>query len=209
MELKRAISVDQLTRTKFKSMKFEGAYSKSFGEQIQNSGSWIIYGESGHGKTSLAFMLAKYFTKFGRVSYNTIEEGARLSFQNALKRQDFSQKERLRFNILSESIADLKLRLKLKRAPDVIVIDSLQYTFLTKREYKNLIDTHSDKLFIWISHVEGKKPMGKLAKDVEYHSDVKIRVEGFRAFVKTRYEAGGQDFIIDSERVATYWNEII
>ena len=63
------------------------------------------------------------------------------------------------------------------------------------------------KLFIWISHAEGKKPLGTLAAYVEYHADVKIRVEGFKAIIKSRYE-GNEDFVINQERAANYWNEL-
>lgn len=208
MELKRAISVDQLEKKKFKTMRFDGAFAQSVGDEVERSGSWIIYGDSGHGKTTFTLMVGKYLTKFGRVAYNTIEEGARLTFQKAIKRQKFTIKEKRKFFILSESIEELKERLRKQKSPDIIIIDSLQYSFLTKREYKALIDEFSTKLFIWISHADGKKPKGNLARDVEYHSDVKIRVEGFKALLKSRY-GGTEDFIISKERSATYWNEIL
>lgn len=208
MKLKRAISVDQLTKKKFKTMRFDGAFAQSVGEVVERSGSWIIYGDSGHGKTSFSLMLAKYLTKFGRVAYNTIEEGARLTFQGAIIRQKITDNQAKNFSILSEGIDELKLRLQKQKSPDFIIIDSLQYTYLTKKQYKELIDEFPTKLFIWISHADGKKPSGKLARDVEYHADVKMRVEGFKVLMKSRY-GGIEDFIISKERSSTYWNEII
>lgn len=208
MELKRAISIDQLTKKKFKTMRFDGTFANSIGEEVERSGSWIMYGDSGHGKTTASLMLAKYLTNFGRVAYNTIEEGARLTFQGAIIRQKITKAQAKNFIILSEGIEDLKNRLNKQKAPDFIFIDSLQYTFLTKKMYKDLIDEYPTKLFIWISHADGKKPMGKLARDVEYHADVKMRVEGFKIIMKSRY-GGIEDFTINQERAATYWNEII
>ena len=49
---------------------------------------------------------------------------------------------------------------------------------------------------------------------MRYDSDVKIRVEGYKAFVTTRYEdpdkgEGGADFIIWEQGAAEYWAEQI
>lgn len=208
MELKRAISVDQLLKKKFKTIKLEGEWAASIGEEVQPSGSWLIHGDSGNGKTTYCLMLSKVLSKHGRVAYNTIEEGARLTFQQAISRQKFTKTQRRKFVILSESIEELRIRLRKQKSPDFVLIDSLQYTFLTKKEYKELIDEFPDKLFIWISHSEGRKPRGKLAQDVEYHADVKMRVEGFKVIIKSRY-GGTEDFIVNAERAATHWNEIL
>lgn len=208
MMLKRAISVDELLHKRFKTMQFEGEWSASMGAVVERSGSWIIYGESGHGKTDFSLQLAKYLTNFGKVAYDTIEEGARLTFQKALSRQQFTKQERRRFVILNESIDELRARLKKQKSPDFIFIDSLQFSFITKKQYAALVEEFPTKLFIWISHAEGKKPQGTLGVWVEYHSDIKMRVEGFRTLIKSRYE-GGEDFIINEDLAAKYWNEII
>lgn len=208
MELKRAISVDQLEKKKFKTMRFDGAFAASIGEVVERSGSWIMYGESGHGKTSASLILSKYLTKFGRVAYNTLEEGARLTFQIAVKRQKFTKAQASKFIILSESIDELRYRLSKQKSPDIIVIDSLQFTFLTKKQYIALVEEFPTKIFIWISHAQGKKPLGTLAEYVEYHADVKMRVEGFKIIIKSRF-GGTEDFVINQERAATYWNELV
>lgn len=207
MNLKRAISIDQLTKMKFNTMTFDGAFAESIGDEVERSGSWIIYGDSGHGKTSVSLQFAKYLTRFGRVAYNTIEEGARLSFQKAIQRHKFTSIERRRFIILSEDMPDIIERLSRQKSPDIIIIDSLQFAGITKTEYKKLVRMFRTKLFIWISHSEGKKPLGALAVYVEYNADVKIRVEGFKAIIKTRY-GGTEDFVINAERAAEYWNEL-
>lgn len=207
MILKRAISIDQMKRMKFKTMEFKGAFANSIGETVERSGSWMFYGESGHGKTEFTLQLARYLANFGRVAYNTLEEGARLTFQNAIERQPFTKKEQRNFIILSEPIEELSFRLKLQKAPDFIIIDSVQYSGLTRIDYKKLIATFPNKLFIWISHTEGRKPQGRLAQQIEYHADVKGRVEGFKAILKSRYQ-GFEDYVINAERAAEYWNEL-
>ncbi len=208
MELKRAISIDQLQRMKFKTMKFEGEWADSIGEVVEMSGSWIVYGSSGHGKTAFTIQLAKYLTKFGKVAYNTIEEGARYTFQMAMGRHEFSKIEKRRLQVLSEDMKHLEERLSRQKSPNIIIIDSLQFTGIVRKEYNALIKRYPNKTFIWISHADGKKPLGSLAVYVEYNSDVKIRIEGFKAIIKSRY-GGSEDFTIVESKSAEYWNEII
>jgi hypothetical protein len=40
---------------------------------------------------------------------------------------------------------------------------------------------------------------------IRYDADVKMRTEGFKAFVTSRYEGGGSDFIIYEQGAAAYW----
>ena len=44
--------------------------------------------------------------------------------------------------------------------------------------------------FIFISQADkaGKDPAGSVAKHIRYDADIKIKVEGYKAFVTTRYE---------------------
>ncbi|MCH4824268.1 hypothetical protein ML462_13915 [Gramella lutea] len=199
MPLKRAISVDEMYKMKFEEMPFEGEWLESFGKP-ERSGVWIIWGQSGNGKTDFAIKTAKNLTKFGRVAYNTLEEGARKSFQLACKRNHMHHVKG-KFIILQEGIEDLEKRLNKRKAPNVVIIDSFQYTGLTKTEYKRLKAKYPKTLFIFISHAEGKQPEGRAAKFVRYDADVKIRVEGYRAYVTSRY-GGGEPFTIWAEGAA-------
>lgn len=208
MTLKRAISVEQMYSMKFPIMKFEGVFKASFG-QPQLGSSWIIFGNSSNGKTSLAMQLAKYLTNFGKVIYNSYEEGASMSFQNTIMRnqmRDVSKK----FTILDgEPLDHLTIRLKRKRSPNIIIIDSVQHSKITKDQYKLIKSTFPNKLFIYISHARGKSPKGEIADFIRYDSDLKIRVEGFRAFVDGRLnESEGKFFDIYPEKSTNYWNEL-
>ena len=49
-------------------------------------GVWFIWGSSGNGKTSFVMQLCKQLTRFGRVAYNSLEEGDDVTMQNALIR---------------------------------------------------------------------------------------------------------------------------
>ncbi len=205
---KRAISVDQMLRIKFPIMNFEGEFKASFGCP-QLGGSWLIYGNSGNGKTSLAMQLSKYLTNFGVVLYNSYEEGVSMSFQNTVIRNNMKDVGK-RFLILDgEELEDLRQRLKKRRSPDIIIIDSVQHSKITKEQYKELKNEFANKLFIYISHARGKLPKGEVADFIRYDSDLKIRVEGFRAFVDGRLNnAEGKYFDIYPTKSKTYWNDL-
>lgn len=66
-----------------------------------------------------------------------------------------------------------------------------------KKEFPN-------KLFIYISHADGKEPDGKLAKQIRYDSNVKIYVDGYIASCNSRY-GGGEPYTIWEEGAARVW----
>lgn len=205
MPPKRAISVDEILKMKFIEMPFEGEWLDSFGEP-ERTGVWLMWGHSGNGKTSFALQLSRYLTQFGKVAYNTLEEGARKSFQLAVKRHHLKTVKK-KFVILNEGLEDLKERLSKRKSPDIIIIDSFQYTGLSKTEYKALKAEFPNKLFIFISHAEGKHPEGRPAKFVRFDADVKIFIEGYKAFPVSRF-GGGEPFVIWPERAAEIHGDI-
>lgn len=208
IKIPRAISVDQIYRTEFDVMQFEGKWKASFG-MPQLGGSWIIYGNSSNGKTSLAMQLAKYTTNFSKVLYNSYEEGNSLSFQNTLKRNKMKEVG-TKFNWLpGEDFEILMLRLERRNMARIILMDSIQHAFLTKLQYRKLKETFPDKLFVYISHARGKKPKGEVADFIYYDADLKIRAEGYRAFVEGRLnEDEGKYFDIWPEKSEIYWQEL-
>lgn len=202
----RAKSVTDLLTMRFKEVPFEGKWLASFGKP-ELSGSWLIWGNSGNGKTRLAMALCKYLTAFGRVAYNSLEEGASLSTQRAVREIGMDDVKR-RFILLDkEPMNELIERLKKRKSPDIVVIDSVQYSGLNYRDYKQLRDQFRNKLFILISHAEGKEPAGRVAKSIRFDAFVKIRVEGYRADVVSRY-GGGNSFVIWEQGAEEYWGTI-
>lgn len=205
---KRAVSVEALRRKKFNEMNLPTDFKKLLGTP-ERSGSWIVFGESGQGKSSFLMQLSKALTPFGRVAYNSLEEGARKSMQDLMN--DFSMdKVKSRFVILDrESIKDLIVRLGKQRSPDIIIIDSVQYSFLTKSAYKDLINQFPGKLFIFSSHAKRKEPAGAIGQAILFDADIKIRIEGFKAFSKSRVSRGTlpTPFVIWEEGAKKYWNE--
>ena len=128
MTVNRSISINQLYRTNIRSYDFADEWADSIGHP-ELSGCWIIWGNSGNGKTMFALQLAKYLTSFGkRVAYNSLEEGVSLSLRNAIEIANMHEVSR-RFVLLDkEPISELFDRLAKKKSADVVFIDSLQYT---------------------------------------------------------------------------------
>lgn len=204
-KIKRAISTTQLYSTKRNILEFEDQWKRHIGSP-EIKGSWIIYGHPGNGKTSYCTQMAKYLTNFGKVWYNGLEEGDSLSFEEALKRVGMETVGN-KFLLMMDDYNELRKRLKRRNSADFIFIDSIQYFGINYSEYKALKEEFPNKQFIYISHAEGKKPEGRIAKRVEFDAFVKIWVEGFKAFPKSRY--GGTDpFIIYAKRAAEYHSDI-
>ena len=206
----RAISNKNVLTAKFEVADIYVAFLASFGRP-ELRGAWIIYGGSGCGKTTFVMQVCKYLTRFRRVAYNSLEQGLSLSLQKAWERVGMEEVGNRIILLNKESLKDLRVRLTKKQSPDVIVVDSVQYWHGLKwSDFTNLKDDYPDKLFIFVSHEKGGLPDGKLAQKIRYDSEIKIRVEGYKAFVTTRYEVadlgeGGADFVIWEAGAQEYW----
>ena len=190
-----SISVEKLLRKKFKVIALPEEFKNLIGNP-ECAGSMIIYGPSANGKTTFAVQLVKAFCSSKKVGYNSIEEKAKYSFQNALKRGNIlSVKGKLKIWV-SLSVHELTEELLKPKSPDVIFIDSVQYLRMTQKsvnqltnfEYKNLINQFPNKLFVFISHAKNGEPKGSLAEAIYYDADVGIYVKDFIATpLKSRY----------------------
>lgn len=178
----------------FKTYDFEGPWRASFGEPEQNFKA-IVYGDSGNGKTDFVVQLAKYLARFGKVYYNSFEEGESLTLQQAFDRHDMWAMEG-KVILGDREPFDLVIRrMKSRNSPRFCIIDSLDYMRLTVEDYKRFVDELPHKSIIIISWSAGKLPKSQAAKDIEYMVDVKIRVHEYKAYMKCRF-GGNAPFII-------------
>lgn len=203
----RAFSLTELNKKNFHTMPFTGQWLELFGEP-ELSGCWIVWGESVNGKTGFVLQLVKYLCNFGRVAIDSIEEGVSESLKKAIARTNMKEVERKFIILNKESIEDLEKRLSKRKSPDIVVIDSVQYTELNKKTAKALVDKYPRKLFVFVSHAQGKLPEGRTANAIRYHANVKIRVEGYRASIESRF--GGdktKHYTIWHEGAAAYWGD--
>ena len=203
--MKKALSMVDLMRKNREVYAFEGALREAFGQPEQN-GVWFIWGRSGNGKTSFVLQLCKELTRYGKVAYDSLEEGDSLTMQNALMRVGMGDVGR-RFILLNESLKELDTRLKRRRSPDIVVVDSFQYAHIDLKQYEEFIDQHKNKLIIFVSQADGLKPWGRTAQSAMYSASLKIWVEGYRAISKGRYFGNRGYYTIWEERAAEYWNK--
>lgn len=186
---KRALSIQNVEDYQPKTMGFTGRWLDTIGDP-EPFGSWIIYGDSGQGKTRFTLQLSKYLLSFlnVRLAYNSLEEGLSSTFAHAMLETGLQTESKGHFELWPKyDFDEMQAALSKKRSPNVIVIDSLQYLGLTYEQYKELVKRYPKKLFIWISHESGSKPDGQAAKKVLYNSDVKIRVKNLYANIISRY----------------------
>lgn len=201
--LKRAYSVTNVIDAKFKTLEFTGKWKDAVGEP-ELTGSWFIYGPPKNGKTSFAMHLAKYLTNFKRVAYNSVEEGLSLTIQMAMQRVNMEEVGTRLILVEHEGVPELMKRLRKHKSPDIVIIDSVQFLELRFSDYKRIKAAFPNKLFIYISHVDGKQPEGQTARRIWRDSNVVFRVEGFKAFPVGRY-GGGEPLVVSQNKADEYW----
>lgn len=204
--LPRALTPANVINKKRMILDFEKEWLAAFG-RIEMASRILVWGGSGQGKSRFVLQLAKHLTRFGRIAYNSLEMGDSLALGEAL------DSERIDKNIIilnRETIDQVTDRMKRRKSPEVLIVDSLQY-FRDKdgngMNYKRYIKFSSDladKMLIFVSHADHKEPAGRVAKSVRYDVDIKIFVQGFKAFVTSRY-GGGEPITIWKEGANEYW----
>jgi hypothetical protein len=201
-KLNRARTFNDLMNQKVNELEFKGEWLRSFGKP-EITGSWLVWGNRSNGKTRFALQLCKYFASFVRVAYDSLEEGDSKSMRDAVKEVGMGEVKNNFILLNQEPVELLKERLRKRKSPDVIIIDSIQYTGLNYREYTKLREEFPKKLFVLISHAEGKSPAGRTAKSIIYDSFVKIWVEGYTAYPASRY-GGNEPFVIWEKGAVEY-----
>jgi Predicted ATP-dependent serine protease len=203
---RNAKGVREILSTKFETFPFADEWYDAFGNP-ERRGVWFIWGNSGSGKTTFAMQLAKKLCEYERVALNSLEEGASLTMRNTLIRCGMMDVNK-RFILLDrENLEQLSIRLKKQKSPGVVIIDSFQYTMMNYRDYISFKEQHRNKLLIFISHADGKMPNGRAAKSVMYDADLKIYVEGFRAFSKGRFIGPTEHYDIYKPKAQEYWGD--
>ena len=208
----KALSNRNVCDANFKVADFTGEWLATFGKP-ELRGTWIIFGESGSGKTHFALSLLAYLTQFvDKAAYDTIEQGLSLSFKNSWLDANMAEVGNKVVVYSKEQIPALRERLRKRKSPQVVVIDSITALVgFTRSTFASLMDEFPDKLFIFIAHKENGKPYPAVARHVRKLAEVKIRVEGFKAYPTTRFATaeGGEEFVIWPEGAAKYYAQII
>lgn len=185
---------------RFPKIPLEGRWRDLMG-QPQLKGGILIWGDSAQGKTSFALQFAKELSRYEPVLYDSLEEGISESIRTACIRERMIEVGNRVLLLDNEPIPELIERLSRPKSRNIIIVDSLQYTGMTFETYKELIELFPKKMFVFISHAGGKEPAGRIATQVKFNANVKIRVSGFTAYAISRY-GGGTPYIISDEMVA-------
>lgn len=185
--MKKSIGIHSLLDSNFKEYDVNEKWKQIIGTPEQNF-RMLIWGASGSGKTTFALQMLKYLTEFGKVYYNSVEQGKGKSLQQAAMHCKMDEIEAGKFMIGDrDPLEDMIEKIK-KTHPKFICIDSLQYINLTKEQYKRLIKLFPTKSFVIISWEDkGEQPKGQYAQDIRYMVDIKCYVRNKVAKCDSRF----------------------
>lgn len=195
---KKKISMNQFFQKKYITVPIEGIWKDSFGE-IEAGSRWMIYGESGNGKTDFCVKLAKMLSQYKKVAYLSREEGDRSTLQGAFMRNEM---QHTGVHLLVEyTFDDIIQELQRKASAEVLIMDSIDYLSITKAQYKQLHELFPKKMLIFVTWGQGNKPMSNIGKAIEFMVDVKVHVQKFVAFPKSRYGGNVPYIIYEKEAI--------
>lgn len=203
----RTLSAKQVLTIKFDTIRLGGGWDECVGE-IETTGIWFIWGNSGNGKTSAVVSLCKELSAFGKVLYNSREEGVCLTMQNTLRRYGMGELGS-RFQLANMSLQELDEKISQQRSPKFVVLDSFQFMGLTYKDFRAFCEKHKNKMLIFVSRTRGRQPEGRAAISAMYDASCKIWVEGYKAFSKGRFVGTTGEMTIWDEGAKKYWSDPI
>lgn len=202
----KSLSTAQVLGIRSRTIVLSGEWGECVGEMARH-GVVFVWGNSGNGKTTAVMQLCRELvTGCGMKGlYVSLEEGFSVSMQNTLRRLSMLEC-RSRFQILDSIDLDaLVERLSKPRSAEFVVIDSIQYMQLTYKQYIALKERFRAKLFILVSHADGKQPEGRAARAIRYDAGLKIWVEGYKAFSKGRFIGPKAEAVVWRQGAEEYW----
>ncbi len=203
----RTLSARQVLTIKFDTIRLGGGWDDCVGE-IETTGVWFIWGNSGNGKTSAVVSLCRELSAFGKVLYNSREEGVSLTMQNTLRRYGMGELGG-GFQLADMSLQELDEKISRRRSPRFVVLDSFQYMGLSYKDFRAFCERHRNKLLIFVSRTRGRQPEGRAAMSAMYDASCKIWVEGYKAFSKGRFVGATGEMTIWEEGARKYWSESV
>lgn len=205
----RAMSNRNFCAMKHEVAEFDGEWLASIGRP-ELTGAWTIFGHSGVGKTSFTIKLCKYLCRFGRTAYCSLEQGFGGSFGVQWARENMAE-EGSKVIILDEKLHEIADRLRKRKAPRIVIIDTVtRMSELTNKAFNKLMEEFKKTtLFVFVAHEDSGKASPARAEYIRTQSDVKIHIVGFRAFFTTRYAegegVGGAPMVIWQQGADIYW----
>lgn len=199
----RSFKPSQVINKKRTLYEFEGKWLASFGKPEQIA-KWYITGPPYSGKSSFLFMLCQMLCQFGKVNYNSYEEGNSATVADKMQMTGLDQRDDL-FRLVEKAPVPLFLKHMLKKgSAQFAVIDSIQHADMNKHLYWEFTRKmeRRGKSLLFISHwIKNDYTLF-----VKHDCDIKIEVIGFVAHIQSRY-GGNKPFVIWEERAKQYWGK--
>lgn len=152
---------------------------------------WLVFGKPKNGKTSLLLQFSRMMGILGhKVYYNSVEEGASRTMQEAVVRAELKDVPQGKFMLGDRDTYPEMIDKIKKMRPKVVIIDSRDYIKLSTEQYKKLIKLYPRISFVIVCWEQAGKPLGKYAKDMEFMVDMVTHVSKFKAHTNGRYGAG-------------------
>lgn len=199
--MSRMVGMSQLLSMKFSEFESTPKWQSFFGN-IASNASIIIYGNSGMGKTRFSLELAKELSRHGKVLYNSLEMDIKATTKIAFMEAgmaDYNGKVYL----AAENLIDLDARLSKRKAPKIVIVDSFDYLRVSFKTYKKFSSKYPETMFIFLAHARGAKVKSDAAAELEYDADVKIRINGYIAYPRSRF-GGNKSMVIWEDGARNY-----
>ncbi len=204
IDMVNIIGIKKLKQKKYETLQgLPSEITRSFGD-FSPCIRMLIWGESGNGKTSLMLRILKTLAPHGRTLYISLEEGHELSMQRNVRQQLPEIEHGIDFGDHTVTLGELRKLLDKQRSYQFVIIDSVQYWRIKEEQYFRLSKDYPRKGFVFLSHADGKRPKGSVADAIRYDAGIKIRVEGYIAFVISRY-GGNLPLVVWEKGARTYW----
>ncbi len=210
----KGLPIQQLAKKQFAEIHGLDEHFKQCYGEIDTAFDIIFFGDSSNGKTNavaqfIATMIGVFNCKCNYISY---EEGHGKTMQQVLIDQHKLHEKHGNCLTLYENFTyqQLDYYIHQQRSAKIWVFDSIQASGLTWDEIKELKHKYvmgkGKKIFVFISWVDGKLPAGAVAKSVRYYSNIKVRVEGFICFIRSRY-GSKKNFVSYDVGAKSYWGK--
>lgn len=204
--LQRGMTARQTITRKIKYYDFRGEWEEAFGRP-EASGVWIVWGNSGNGKTSFVMQLVKYLCLWDTALFFSLEEGRSGTLMQSICRHKLEEEGKRVLYYSTTDFAEIKEIIRSHPHRKVVVVDSLQYLDIRMAQYKAFKEEFSDRTIIFTSHANGEKPRGAVAESIMYDAMQKVQVKSFLAITKGRYLGEKRYYNVYPKEAEKYWGK--
>ena len=184
-------SVTDIVNWNFRRVNLPDPWFRHLGDASKNF-RMLVQGKPKNGKTDYVMKLTKMLAEhYGKVFYNSIEEGKSKTLQEAVVRNNMDEvKGKWMLAGPGERTFDGYWKKIIRpQSGQILVIDSLDYMKLTFDQYMQLHERFKNRKAIIV--VCWSDPKDVVAKKIEYTMDMVVTVKNFKAHIRSRF--GGNE----------------